>query len=98
MGRDDQHHQGNLGAQGRRTMCHTGGPCTMRYCITTVALPHLSMEETVGFAAGLGYDGLELRVRRIPPHAHGQPYSFWGNHKNDLNPDNVVAQAAHIKE
>jgi len=69
----------------------------MRYSLTTVALSHLSMEETVDFAANLGYEGLELRVRRIPEAALGHPYSFWGNHKNDLNPDNFPELASRIK-
>lgn len=70
----------------------------MRYAITTVALPHLTLDETVRFVAELGYDGIELRVRRIPAGARGATtYSFWGNHKNDLTPDNIVGQAAQIK-
>ncbi|HVC32038.1 MAG TPA: sugar phosphate isomerase/epimerase family protein [Chloroflexota bacterium] len=70
----------------------------MKLSLTTVALADLSLEETVDFAAGFGYDGLELRVRRIPPRAVGQPFSFWGNHKNGLNPDNFVALAPRIKQ
>lgn len=69
----------------------------MRYSITSVALPHLSLEETFDFVGRLGYDGVELRVRRIPPAAVGQQYSFWGNHKNDLSPDNFVALAPRIR-
>lgn len=69
----------------------------MRLSLTTVALPHLSLEETVAFARRLGYDGVELRVRRIPAAAVDQPYSFWGNHKSDVTPDNVVALAPRIK-
>ena len=68
----------------------------MRVSLTTVALPRFSLEETAGFASRLGYDGIELRVRRIPPQAVGGPYSFWGNHKNDLNPDNFVQLAPRI--
>lgn len=70
----------------------------MHFSLTTVALPHLSLEETVAFASRLGYDGLELRVRRIPPAAIGQPYSFWGNHKSDLNPDNFAGLAPRIRQ
>jgi sugar phosphate isomerase/epimerase len=70
----------------------------MKLSLTTVALPHLSLEETAAFAARLGYDGVELRVRRIPQSALGQPYSFWGNHKNDLNPDNFVQLAPRIRQ
>ena len=69
----------------------------MKLSLTSVALPHLSLEETVGFAARLGYDGLELRVRRIPSEAVGQAYSFWGNHANDLSPENFVRLAPRIR-
>src|SRR5215831_9819724 len=71
---------------------------TMRYSLTTVALSDLSLEETVAFARRLGYDGIELRVRRIPTAAVGQPYSFWGNHRNDLNPENFPALAPRIRQ
>ena len=70
----------------------------MRYSITSVALPHLSLEETFAFVSRLGYDGVELRVRRTPPAAVGKPYSFWGSHRNDLTPDNFVALAPRIRE
>lgn len=70
----------------------------MKYSVTTVALPHLSLEETVDFVSRLGYDGVELRVRRIPSQAAGQPYSFWGNHKNDLSPNNFVQLAPRIRQ
>jgi sugar phosphate isomerase/epimerase len=69
---------------------------TMKLSLTSVAMPRLSLEETVEFATRLGYDGVELRVRRIPTEAAGQPYSFWGNHANDLNPDNFVRLAPRI--
>lgn len=69
----------------------------MRYSITTVALPHLTLREMVQLASGLGYHGLELRVRRIPPPAAGQPFSFWGNHKEDLSPDTFVERAPEIR-
>ncbi|HEX5415983.1 MAG TPA: sugar phosphate isomerase/epimerase family protein [Chloroflexota bacterium] len=70
----------------------------MRYAITSVALPDLSLEETVDFVAGLGYNGLELRVRRTPEAAVGKPYSFWGNHKNDLTPENFPERATRIRQ
>lgn len=69
----------------------------VRYSITTVALPHLSLREMVDLASGLGYDGLELRVRRVPPSAAGQPFSFWGNHKEDLPPEAFVERAPEIR-
>lgn len=68
----------------------------MRYSLTTVALPHLTLEETIEVASRLGYDGIEWRVRRIPDSASGQPYSFWGNHRNDLSPSNFVSLAPRL--
>ncbi len=70
----------------------------MRLSLTTVALPHLALEELFEFASRLGYDGVELRVRRIPEAALGQPYSFWGNHRCDLSPDNFVQTAPRIRQ
>ncbi len=70
----------------------------VRYAITSVALPELTLDDTVALASRLGYDGIELRVRRVPEQAVGQPYSFWGNHRNDLTPDTFVEQARAIRE
>jgi sugar phosphate isomerase/epimerase len=70
----------------------------VKVSLTTVALPHLSLEETVEFAARLGYAGIELRVRYIRPAEVGQPYTIQGNHKNDLNPANFVALAPRVKQ
>src|SRR5688572_2327835 len=70
----------------------------MKLAMTTVSLPHLTLEEQVDFAARLGFDGLYLRVRPIPEAARGKPYSNWGNHKNDLNPRNFVQLAPRIKQ
>ena len=68
----------------------------MHLALTTVALPHLSLEEIAAFASGLGYRGVELRVRRTPSAALDQPYSFWGRHRADITPGSFVALAPHI--
>jgi sugar phosphate isomerase/epimerase len=68
----------------------------MKLSLTTVAVPNLSLQEIVAFAARLGYDGIELRVRRTPEAARGQPYSYWGAHKADITPDDFVAKAPMI--
>jgi len=70
----------------------------VKAALTTVALPHLSLEETVDFASRLGYDGIELRVRYLRPNESDQPYSIQGNHKNDLNPANFVGLAPRVKK
>jgi sugar phosphate isomerase/epimerase len=45
------------------------------------------MEETAALLSSLGYDGAEWRVRRIPEGARGQPFTPWGNVKNDYAPE-----------
>ena len=37
----------------------------MKYSVTTVCLPELTMKEQTELLARLGYDGVELRVRRV---------------------------------
>ena len=69
----------------------------MKYCATTVALPQFDMRETSELLSRLGFDGAEWRVRRISEERRGAPYSPWGNHKNDLSPDNLKARADELK-
>jgi sugar phosphate isomerase/epimerase len=69
----------------------------MKYCATTVALPQFDMRETAELLSRLGFDGAEWRVRRIPEAEKGKPYSPWGNHRNDLSPDNLKARADELK-
>ncbi len=70
----------------------------MKYSVTTVSLPEMGLLEQVRFLSRLGYDGIELRVRRNPEDAKasGSP-SPWGFHKNDLSPDNLAKRATEIK-
>jgi len=71
----------------------------MKYSVTTVALPHLTMQEQAKFLADLGYDGIELRVRPLSDElrAKAEP-SNWGYHVNDLTPENFRAKAAEVKK
>jgi len=70
----------------------------MKYCATTVALPHLSMDGQAELLSRLGYDGVELRVRRVSDElrAKGEP-SNWGYHVNDLTPENFREKAAEVR-
>ncbi len=69
----------------------------MKYSVTTVALPHLSMQEQAELLAGLGYDGIELRVRPLSEElrTRAEP-SNWGYHVNDLTPDNFREKAPEV--
>lgn len=70
----------------------------MKYSATTVCLPELNFVEQCQFLKSLGYDGLELRVRRVADdvRAQAQP-SFWGYHVNDITPDNFASHADEVK-
>ena len=62
----------------------------MRFSATTVMIPDCDLEETAQLLSELGYDGAEWRVRRIPDAQRGQPYTPWGNVKNDLTPEKLA--------
>ncbi len=70
----------------------------MKYSVTTVMLPEYSLEETAGLLGRLGFDGVEWRVRRLDEKLKDKPYGFWGNVKNDLNPDTLLSEAERIKK
>ena len=70
----------------------------MRYSATTVMMPELSLEEQASLLQRLGFDGVEWRVRRVPDEQRGKGFSEWGEHKNDLTPENFAANAARMKK
>jgi len=67
----------------------------MKYSVTTVSLPEFTLLEQVQLLSRLGYNGIEMRVRRNPE--DGKP-GFWGVHKNDLNPENLLERAREIRQ
>ncbi|HOZ50172.1 MAG TPA: TIM barrel protein, partial [Candidatus Hydrogenedentes bacterium] len=68
----------------------------MKYSVTSVILPELDVAETCVLLADLGYAGVEWRVRHTPTDAIGKGYSFWGEHKTDLSPANLVEKADEV--
>jgi len=70
----------------------------MRYSATSVMLPQLSIEEQAALLQRLGYDGIEWRVRRVSAEARARGFSEWGAHKNDLTPENFLANAPRMKQ
>ena len=70
----------------------------MKYSVTTVCLPAMSMAEQAAFLSRLGYDGVELRVRRVADdvRAKAEP-SGWGYHVNDVTPENFKDKAGEIR-
>lgn len=68
----------------------------MKYSATTVALPELTMLEQARLLQRLGFDGVELRVRRVADAQRALPPSIWGFHRNDITPENFKARAGEI--
>ncbi|MBI2303010.1 MAG: sugar phosphate isomerase/epimerase [Armatimonadetes bacterium] len=68
----------------------------MKLSATTVMVPEHDLRETAECLAGLGFDGAEWRCRHIPEAQRGQPYSPWGNVKNDLSPANLLERGQDL--
>jgi len=68
----------------------------MKFSATSVMLPHLDLPQTCALLNNLGYDGVELRVRRLPAERAQEEPSSWGRHLTDLSPDNIVARADEV--
>jgi sugar phosphate isomerase/epimerase len=71
-------------------------PDGLKYSVTSVILPDLSVAETCQLLQKLGYDGVEWRVRYTRPNAVGKGYSYWGEHKTDLSPANLAEKAREV--
>jgi sugar phosphate isomerase/epimerase len=69
----------------------------MKYSVTTVGLPELTLAEQAALLQRLGYDGMELRVRRVSEAQRAQPPSFWGYHRNDITPERFCELAPEIR-
>lgn len=70
----------------------------MKYSVTSVILPDLDLLEQCRLLQTCGYDGLELRVRRVPEAHRDKPFSMWGRHKNDLPPEEFPRRAAEVRK
>ncbi len=68
----------------------------MKYSVTSVILPDLDIVETCQLLQKLGCDGVEWRVRYTRPEAIGKGYSYWGEHKTDLSPANLIQKADEV--
>lgn len=69
----------------------------MKFSATTVMLPHVDLQQTCKLLSDLGFDGVELRVRRLAPERANDAPSPWGRHLTDLSPDNILARAEEVK-
>jgi sugar phosphate isomerase/epimerase len=71
----------------------------MKYSATTVLMPELTMAEQAAMLSRLGFDGVELRVRRVSDElrAKAEP-SNWGYHVNDVTPENFAEKSGEINQ
>ena len=70
----------------------------MKFSVTSVTIPDLDVPETCRLLKKLGFDGVEWRVRYTPSGAKGKGYSFWGEHRTDLSPANIMARADEVRK
>ncbi len=70
----------------------------MRYSATSVMMPELTLEEQAALLQRLGFTGIEWRVRRVSDEQRGKGFREWGEHKNDLTPENFAEDAARMKQ
>lgn len=69
----------------------------MKISATTVMIPHLDLQQTCKLLSDLGFDGIELRVRRLAPERANDAPSPWGRHLTDVSPDNILERADEVK-
>ncbi|MCC6580516.1 MAG: sugar phosphate isomerase/epimerase [Phycisphaeraceae bacterium] len=65
--------------------------------VTAVMLPELDLDEQLALCAKLGVTHYCARPRVVPEAQVGQPWSNWGNHKFDLTPKRLAAEATAIR-
>lgn len=71
----------------------------MKYSVTSVMLPEYDMEEQAKLLKGLGFDGIELRVRPCTDEMRKEAKpSMWGYHRNDITPENFKDKAAEARK
>ena len=69
----------------------------MNLSATSVMLPHLDLQQTCKLLSDLGFDGVEIRVRRLPPEKANEEPSPWGRHLTDISPDNILARTEEVR-
>jgi len=69
----------------------------MKYSVTSVILPKHNLLETCKLVKDAGYEGIEWRVRPKPEGQEDKP-SFWGYHRSDLSPENILKRAPELTE
>ncbi len=69
----------------------------MKLSATSVMMPELDLRQTFGLLSELGYDGVELRVRRLVAERANEKPSPWGRHLTNLSPENILQRSEEVK-
>ncbi len=70
---------------------------SMAIGVTGVMLPELDFDEQLALCRELGVTHYSLRPRIISDDQRGKPWGNWGNHKFDLTPKRLLAEAAELR-
>ena len=70
----------------------------MKLAVFTACLPDFDLEEQCKLLNKNGYEGIELRLKDVTPEQKTKPFSFWGNHKNDLGIKNLTERAKQVRK
>ncbi|MBN1807671.1 MAG: sugar phosphate isomerase/epimerase [Planctomycetes bacterium] len=68
----------------------------MKHAVFTVILPELDLDETIAEVSKAGYEAIEWRCKDVPEDKKNDPYSYWGNVRNDMSPERVRKDGAEI--
>lgn len=69
----------------------------MKLSATSVMMPELDLRQTFKLLSDLGYNGVELRVRRLSPERANEKPSPWGRHLTDLSPENILNRSEEVR-
>lgn len=68
----------------------------MKLSATSVMMPEFDLRQTFKLLSELGYDGVELRVRRLAPERANEKPSPWGRHLTNLSPENILQRSEEV--
>lgn len=71
---------------------------TLPLGVTAVMLPELEFDEQLALCNEVGVTHYSIRPRIIPDDQRDKPYGNWGNHKFDLTPKRLLAEAKQIRK
>ncbi len=66
--------------------------------VTAVMLPELDFGDQIALCQRLGLTHYTYRPRVVPAARRGEPYSFWGAHRFNLTPHDLLERATELRQ